>query len=83
MTRRLWENAQRPYAWSVVFPNTIRVIESSSGGWGRGDDVARVDYEIHAYGVLWETPKERTPLDDLVRWEDKVKRVLTHSLPAI
>jgi hypothetical protein len=46
------------------------------GVGGGGQDVARADDEIHVYGVLWETPNERTPVDDLVRWEDNTETYL-------
>jgi len=52
------EGAQRRYAWSVVFPKTIRVIESSRGR-RVGHNVERVKDKIHAHRVLWENPKER------------------------
>jgi hypothetical protein len=36
-----------------------------------------VEDEIHAYGILWETPKVRPPpLKDLVKWEDNTETYL-------
>jgi len=43
-TLRLWEGAQRRYAWSVDFPNTIRVIESNRRWVGHDVHVCRKRY---------------------------------------